>query len=214
MHAFTHTHAHTHTHTHTLNCAACLSTTSFSFQTDLLEISNSTDNFVVIYIWASVFLRCTCFAIERVWSLKHVKFLSSSAAKRKSSAVIRKPYLNIPADGSRQRTSTSPSSFLKPNGCPVDSDSQLYGWPVLSEVHGLFDVFLYIFYMPLLFSGPPLPFKLFLEQVGEIILYLFHEACNCNEEFPPNSIYTSFRMLFIDLFVLLCLLLLLFCFVF
>ncbi|KAK7104574.1 hypothetical protein V1264_019269 [Littorina saxatilis] len=130
---------------------------------NLLGVTDSLNYFVVIYIWASVFLRCTCCAVERVWSLNQATFASTPGHSKNSSRVTRTGSSQNSSAGSAKKRSTS--ACQKENGCQSDTQGQLYDWPVLSKMPSVCDMYLCVFYTPSLFTGPPVTFKSFIEQV-------------------------------------------------
>ncbi|XP_076463809.1 uncharacterized protein LOC143295979 isoform X2 [Babylonia areolata] len=165
--------------------------------TDLLGVSASEDYFTAIYVWASVCLRCTCFAIERVWSLhanttadSSPSSLSSTSSSSSSSSAAEVSSAECTQHANaesrlfssteiysrnkgkcalncdEQKSYVSVSSPGKPNGCGGDTARKyVYDWPVLSKVPGFLDALVYVFYVPLLFNGPPITFKSFKEQI-------------------------------------------------
>ncbi|KAL8603618.1 hypothetical protein ACOMHN_005560 [Nucella lapillus] len=159
----------------------------------MLQISTSEDYFIVLYLWASVFLRCTCYATERVWSLnmntaKSSQNLSpsssSSLAVKSTKAVVTTAVKDLNGGKSsfsntetfscaeqRQYTCKLTSTSALPEKCNGSSVAasqgcvQYYTWPVLWQVPNFLDALVYVFYVPLLFNGPLLPFKSFKEQI-------------------------------------------------
>ncbi|KAK7107295.1 protein-cysteine N-palmitoyltransferase HHAT-like [Littorina saxatilis] len=100
--------------------------------------------YMCVFVWANICQRGTAFALECVWTQQSVE-----RARPQS------------PPGEKEENNSSPEGEESKDKKPQQND---ISWPVLPEVPGWLDMFYYMFYFPLFFTGPLIVYNNFHRQ--------------------------------------------------